>query len=124
MSKKTFGLTIPYESGFTHVLFNLLAQGVVKIEISYSGSGDSGAIDEIQLLLADGSAHNPDTKLAEIIDTHVCKNLLDDLDDWYNDDGGGGKLVIETADAAYKCDHYVNIVSQEFSEHEGKFGDN
>lgn len=120
---KEIGLTIPYDSGFTHVLFNLLAQGVIKIEVAYSGAGDSGAIDEVALVLRDGPTCLPTSELSNLIENYVYKNLLDDLDDWYNNDGGGGHLIIETADASYVCDHYVNVVNQLNTEHTGKFGD-
>ncbi|TXI86471.1 MAG: hypothetical protein E6Q36_09270 [Chryseobacterium sp.] len=66
---------------------------------------------------------SPNPELLKVIENHVYKNLLDDLDDWYNNDGGGGHLVIETADAEYVCNHYVNVVNQIESEHTGKFGD-
>ena len=51
---KEIGLTIPYDSVFTDVLLNLGGQGYSHVIINYSGGGDSGAIDEINLIKKGG----------------------------------------------------------------------
>lgn len=134
---KEISLTIPVTSGFTHVLFNLAAQGYDYIKITYSGSGDSGCIDDVHLIkkgliniedgvVDDESDYNndyPKHDLKELIENKAYKYVLNDADDWYNNDGGGGTLYISTLDGSYHSDHYVNITETIDSVLTGKFGD-
>jgi len=130
-------LTIPEDSGFTHVLFNLAAQGFEYIKIQYSGGGDSGCIDDVYLLfhgtatIEDGevSENNdrdyatPDDVLKELIEEKALKQVLDKADDWWNNEGGGGTLYISTLDGTYHGDHYINVSDTIDSTLTGKFGD-
>lgn len=135
METKTVSLTIPIKSGFTHVLFNLAAQGYEYIKITYSGSGDSGSIDDIELIknglvtidntVEDDSEDNdrPDGDLGKLIEEKAYKQVLNDADDWWNNDGGGGLLYISTQDGGYHSDHYVYVTETVESVITGKFGD-
>lgn len=130
-------LTIPEDSGFTHVLFNLAAQGFEFIKINYSGGGDSGCIDDVYLLFhgtatieGDNISENndrdyahPDTVLKELIEQKALDQVLDKADDWWNNEGGGGTLYISTLDGSYYGDHYVNVTDTIDSKLTGKFGD-
>jgi hypothetical protein len=130
-------LTIPEDSGFTHVLFNLAAQGFEYIKIQYSGGGDSGCIDDVYLLfhgtvtIEDGevSENNdrdygtPDYVLKELIEEKATTHVLDEADDWWNNEGGGGTLYISTLDGTYYGNHYVNVSDTIDSTLTGKFGD-
>lgn len=134
---KEISLTIPVTSGFTHVLFNLAAQGYDYIKITYSGSGDSGCIDDVHLIkkglinieddvVEDQSDYNndyPDDDLRKLIENKAYKYVLNDADDWYNNDGGGGTLYISTLDGSYHSDHYVTVTETVDSVITGKFGD-
>jgi hypothetical protein len=131
-------LTIPSTSGFTHVLFNLAAQGVEYIKIQYSGSGDSGCVDQVELIpqglitIEDEriNEHNhidydePGDELKELIEDKVITHVLNHADDWWNNEGGGGTLYICTLDGTYHGDHYVNVTETIDSVLTGKFGDN
>lgn len=136
--KKEISLTIPKDSGFTHVLFNIAAQGFDYIKIHYSGSGDSGGIDEVYLLptgcvtikdeeVEDESSYDdcsyPDSDLKDIITNKAYDEILNTADDWWNNDGGGGTLYISTLDGSYHGDHYVNIVETIDSVLTGKLED-
>lgn len=137
--KKTIriSLTIPIDSTFTHVLFNLAAQGFEYIEINYSGGGDSGAIDDISLLphgtitIKDGEVSkknnkdcaDPDNELKDLIDRKAEEHVLNHAADWWNNDGGGGTLYISTMDGSYHGEHYVNYTETDNSILTGKFGD-
>lgn len=118
------GINIPYESGFTHILFNLAGQGYSCIRVEYSGGGDEGHIQDINVMLRKGT--NPDVefyeqagedgppldeKLADIIRDKAYKYILDNADDWCNNEGGGGTLYISTDDGEYYADHYVNQIT-------------
>jgi hypothetical protein len=136
--KKNISLTIPKESGFTHVLFNIAAQGFDYIKIHYSGGGDSGGIDDVYLLptgcviIEDGRVEDessydeythPDDELQEIIANKAYENILHTAEDWWNNDGGGGTLYISTLDGSYYGNHYVNETITHDSQLSGKLGD-
>lgn len=136
---KIISSTVPLDSGFTHVLFNLAAQGVEYIKITYSGSGDSGCIDSVELLpkgiitIEDGviedpeifdSSFEPDSELITLLENKAYEHVLNDADDWYNNEGGGGTLYISTMDGTYQSNHYVNVTETIYSVITGKFGDN
>lgn len=130
-------LTIPEDSAFTHVLFNLAAQGFEFIKINYSGGGDSGCIDDVYLLFHgtttieddnvsennDRDYAHPDAVLKELIEQKALAQVLDKADDWWNNEGGGGTLYISTLDGSYYGDHYVNVTETIDSKLTGKFGD-
>lgn len=136
--KKEISLTIPKDSGFTHVLFNIAAQGFDYIKIHYSGGGDSGGIDDVLLvptgcvIITDGTVEDessysectpPDDELKEIIENKAYENILNTAEDWWNNDGGGGTLYISTLDGSYHGHHYVNEIITHDSELSGKLGD-
>jgi len=136
--KKIISLTIPIDSTFTHVLFNLAAQGFEYIKINYSGGGDSGAIEDVSLLfpgavtINDGEVSeknandyaDPDDELKDLIENKAHEHVLNNADDWWNNDGGGGTLYISTMDGSYHGEHYVNYTETHNSILTGKFGDN
>jgi hypothetical protein len=135
---KEISLTIPVTSGFTHVLFNLAAQGFEYIKIEYSGSGDNGCIDDVYLVrqgyikIEDGEVSenndrdyaHPNQELKDLIEEKATDHVLDKADDWYNNEGGGGILYICTLDGTYHGDHYINYTTTSDSTLTGKFGDN
>jgi hypothetical protein len=91
--------------------------GVVKAEIEFSGSGDSGDIDEVNIYRKNGTAFeeiapkklNPETDefevdptytddhktLEELVEKFFHENNPDYVQwDWYNDEGGSGRLTL------------------------------
>jgi hypothetical protein len=136
--KKEISCTIPLDSGFTHVLFNLASQGYSHIYARYSGSGDSGAIDEMYLVERGGVIEENKDDLPQLEEDAVLADIENDLfellqdkiysiadnaDDWYNNDGGGGVIFISTEDYKYKGDHYVNVTESIHTDVEGTLGD-
>lgn len=129
--------TIPLNSGFTHLLFNLAAQGYHWIRIKYSGGGDEGCVDEVELIPAghitieDGEVKDDDDydvaelceEMEERVKNLVTDKLLQGADDWYNNEGGGGTMYISTLDASYHGDHYYNVTETVDSVLTGKVGD-
>jgi len=130
--------TIPLDSGFTHILFNLASQGYSHIYVEYYGSGDSGAIEMISALkredvieeedqfpeiIRNTVHHDIEDDLKDLIEKRVYENILNDATDWYNNEGGGGKLFISTDDCKFKADHYYNVNHEEHEDIDGTFGD-
>lgn len=137
--EKVLKCTIPLDSAFTHILFNIAAQGYSHIKATYSGSGDSGAIDELVAIKRGGVIEDeegcdlPQVKqnaeevkledeLERLIEGKIY-SIINNASDWYNNDGGGGTLFISTEDYKYKGDHYYNVMHEEHEELNGTMGD-
>jgi hypothetical protein len=91
----------------------LYSQGVRQVEVTFRGSGDSGDIDDIDYLTArdrsmkrpsktwDNAAQKAVDVPGEIEDPADFSDQLLDLfnehvtTDWYNNEGGGGKISID-----------------------------
>lgn len=117
------------EIGFTHLLFNMLAQGCSHIEFNYSGGGDSGCIDTIIPYPIKNTKNKSislelENSLESYLNDVVSEKILDSTPNWWNSEGGGGTLILYCSDGSYKGEHYVNYISRDESELEGKIGDN
>lgn len=136
--RKVIATTIPLDSGFTHLLLNIAAQGYAWIEVEYSGGGDDGSIDTVDLIptgaldIEDGEVKwhddnceraNLEQKLKDHIENFTYDKILNDADDWWNNEGGGGTLYISTLDGSYHANHYVNVIETIDSVLTGKLGD-
>ena len=130
--------TIPLDSGFTHLFLNIAAQGYHWIKINYSGGGDDGSIDEVELIpkgcldIIDNNLvwSNPKYKAAEMseelsrkVEDFAYSQVLNSLEDWWNNDGGGGAMYISTLDSSYHINHYIVTRTEEESVITGKLGD-
>lgn len=136
--------TIPLDSGFTHILFNLASQGYSHVYVEYHGGGDQGAIETIRPLkrgtVKESEEEFPkiiateglvvedrdefDSELKQVLEDKIYKDILDSASDWYNNEGGGGTLFISTEDYKYKCDHFYNVIHEEHEDINGTFRDN
>lgn len=137
MARKVINTTIPLTSGFTHILFNLSAQGYSHIKITYSGGGDEGSIDDIILIKRGGVEEREDNiyelndiktdevaqELRDLLELKVYDYILESASDWYNNEGGGGTIYISCDDGKYKGNHYVNKIKRNYETLEGQFGD-
>jgi hypothetical protein len=136
--RKVIAATIPLSSGFTHLLLNIAAQGYAWIEVDYSGGGDDGSINTVDLIPTgvldieneeviwhDDKCERADIEqsLKDHIENFAYDKILNNADDWYNNDGGGGTLYISTLDGSYHANHYVNITETIDSVLTGKLGD-
>lgn len=92
-------------------------QGIEKVEVDFSGAGDSGDIDEWRYLDSEGDeVHSPNDqaiktirKIAEkIINSHYGY-------DWYNNEGGRGTLYIDLKEKTWYIEG-VQYVEQPNSE--------
>lgn len=102
--------------------------GIKQLWVEYAGGGDSGQIDYISAFRGEGRKYNdaedvdelfrgdlmhdefqavqavtaelrnkPDEKLSRQIE-QFAYDLLENLSDWCNNDGGGGKLIVFVED--------------------------
>ena len=114
------------DSAFMHILgFN----GYHTIEVNYSGSGDSGDIDSIHLLkYKEVSSYNSniEDRIKEITDCEVwvrnkADRILEQVEDWWNNDGGQGQMIIKIPSGTYVIYNNINVTDTESHEHSGNF---
>jgi len=114
------------DSAFMHILgFN----GYHTIEVNYSGSGDSGDIDSINLLKYKEVYNynsNIEDRIKEITDCeewvrNKADRILEQIEDWWNNDGGQGQMVIQIPSGTYVIYNNINVTDTESHEHSGNF---
>ena len=128
------------ELELTSLLFKLADLGVTGIKVKYDGGGDSGAIEwigyttepcetpedvddrvndwENDWLLAKIS---PDAYTA--IESFAEEKLLDQIEDWWNNEGGWGDLCICVPSGKYIINNHIRITETEDYFHDGSLLD-
>jgi hypothetical protein len=124
------------ENDMTGLLLQLADLGVTGIKIIYSGGGDSGAIDEIiyttekitfleDLENLDQYSENVldlkdlSTSLYSDIEDFATSKLLDNIEDWWNNDGGYGIVLITIPSGNYKINNNIYFTETETYNHDG-----
>jgi len=122
-------------------LVKLADLGVTGIKVQYEGSGDSGCIenvvyttekmdrdeeaafDEINYIEVWGQdvqhLQELDSGLHSDIENFVEDQLLQDIEDWWNNDGGYGSVCILVPSGKYKIYNDIRITQIESYFHEG-----
>lgn len=103
------------------VILELKDLGVDKVEVNYSGSGDSGDIDEVvyynkagEVVEIEGEYEEVHNKLQD-----YALTLLNDIEDWWNNDGGYGVLNMFISENTYSIENHIYITETEDYHHEG-----
>lgn len=128
------------ENEMTDLLLKLADLDITGIKVKYEGSGDSGAIEQIAYTY--NSCETPGDVGNEIdvwdydydlekLDSvlyheiyHFAENkILDDIEDWWNNDGGFGELCICIPSGKYIINNNVRITDHEEFYHEGNLID-
>ena len=130
------------ENDLTGLLLQLADRGVTGIKIYYAGGGDSGAIEDVvyttEILDKDeesalefiseiptyGLEKAPDLK---DLDSGACSDIsdfaeeaiLNDVEDWWNNEGGHGTMSIMVPSGKYKVNNTIYITETEDYFHEG-----
>ena len=92
-------------------ILNLLKakdQGIKEIKINFSGSGDSGDIDDVEFYTFNGGYITP-----KEVDTDTFINLawgliaekVDPVGDWVNNEGGYGNITIYAETGKYDIEY-------------------
>ena len=128
------------EQGMTGLLLRLADLGITGIKVRYEGSGDSGAIewigyttepcvttDDVNNNIDDWTGDYDLEKLDSVLYHeiyHFAENkILDDIEDWWNNDGGFGELCICIPSGKYIINNNVRITDHEEFYHEGNLID-
>jgi hypothetical protein len=110
--------------------------GVTGIKIIYSGGGDSGAIDDIiyttqevtfleDLESLDQYSENVlnlrdlSTSFYSNIEDFATEKLLDNIEDWWNNEGGYGTVLIAIPSGNYKINNNIYFTETETYNHNG-----
>lgn len=124
------------ENDMTGLLLQLADLGVTGIKVIYSGGGDSGAIDEIiytteevtnlkDLEYLDQYSENVlnlldlSTSLYSDLEDFATSKLLDEIEDWWNNEGGHGTVLIAIPSGNYKINNNIYITNTEEFIHHG-----
>jgi hypothetical protein len=122
-------------------LVKLADLGVTGIKVQYEGSGDSGAIENVvyttEKMDEDEEAafddindievwgqdvshlQELDSGLSSDIANFVEEQLLNDIEDWWNNEGGYGSVCILIPSGKYKIYNDIRITQIESYFHEG-----
>jgi hypothetical protein len=124
------------ENEMTGLLLKLADLGVTGIKIFYSGSGDSGDIDDvvytttkevsfddINTLSSYGenllNLQTLDDELSDEITEFANEKILNGIEDWWNNDGGYGVMLIKIPSGKYEINNTIYITDTEEFEHDG-----
>ena len=108
-------------------IIKLIDQGIIEIEINYAGSGDSGAIEEIICKTADETeVELNNKKLYDKIES-LAYEYLNDIEDWWNNEGGRGIMriyITDINDITYEIENEIVVLNYDMFIHEGSINDN
>lgn len=100
-------------------LFSLAEQGVTRITIYYSGSGDSGEITDVSPEYISPRKERVDllkwNEIAKILEDWAYDRLEYEAD-WCNNDGGEGHIQIQVPSGEYQLHHGVRDITYSDSE--------
>lgn len=124
------------ELEITGLLLKLADMGITGIKVHYDGGGDSGAIEHISYTKVpcetpdDVEEHaeswSPNYNLADVVESgdytlidDFAYKLLNEVEDWWNNEGGFGDMSICVPSGQYIIDNHVRYYSTEDYQHEG-----
>lgn len=101
-----------------YVVPELAKAGIRRIDVTYSGYGDSGAIDDITCYGDEDKELPLDAELRD----HVCQLAYEIVPPGFeNNDGGEGVIKIDLVNGKYHLHHGERVSSVEWSDSEGEF---
>ena len=129
------------ETMMTSLLIQLADLGVTGIKIKYEGSGDSGCIEDV-IYTTDKLSENEEdafdavkslepwgsevkhldilhSGLSSDIKNFAEEQILNDLEDWWNNEGGYGEMCILVPSGNYQVENNIRTVHVEDYIHEG-----
>jgi len=123
------------EVELTSLLFKLADLGITGVKVKYDGGGDSGAIEWIGITKqpcetpeevcdrvndweTESNLANVDGGLYSEIE-NFADEILSDIEDWWNNEGGFGDLCICVPSGKYVINNHVRITETEDYFHDG-----
>jgi len=122
------------------LLVGLTDLGITGIKVKYDGGGDSGAIeyigyttekcdtpedvnDNIDDWENDSNLAELDSDVYSLIEDFAQEKILNDIEDWWNDEGGWGELCICIPSGKYIINNHVRFTETEDFFHKGSLID-
>lgn len=104
-------------------IYYLKERNISKVRLEYSGGGDSGSIEQITYIDDnDKECTGIDTDVTEAIE-NFAYTKLNDIEDWWNNDGGMGYMIIDLDDHTYEISNEIRYTDYETYNHEGKLSE-
>ena len=124
------------ELELTSLLFRLADFGITGVKVKYDGGGDSGAIewigytkkpcetpedvnDNIDDWDSDSNLAELDSSAYSLIENFAEETILNDIEDWWNNEGGFGDLCICVPSGKYIINNHVRVTETEDFFHDG-----
>jgi hypothetical protein len=124
------------ETELTAVLIRLADAGVTGVKIVYDGAGDSGSIesvvytaepcetpedidDKVDGYHYESNLANIDMNAADALSNFADSVLLNEIEDWWNNEGGYGTLCIMVPSGKYIINNHIRITDTEDYFHDG-----
>jgi hypothetical protein len=121
------------ENKLESIMIGLVNAGIKKVCVSYDGGGDSGAIeaikistnsdtdfDDLQGWTSDATDLNDyNSELYTLLEDYCQEMLLNDIEDWWNNDGGFGHINIDVEEGTYEIQNSIRITDYEEFIHTG-----
>jgi hypothetical protein len=124
------------ETEMTGLLLQLADLGVTGIRVHYEGEGDSGAIESINYttgeikepadVLDEIDSFSLDNRLADLnriiadsIEDWTHDKLINDIEDWWNNEGGNGDVCICVPSGQYVIYNNIRVTEYEEYTHDG-----
>jgi hypothetical protein len=128
------------EVELTSLLFRLADHGITGVKVKYDGGGDSGAIewigytkkpcetpeevdDNVEDWADEWNLAKLDSDLYYEIESFAEEKLLDEIEDWWNNEGGWGELCICVPSGKYQITNNIRVTDHETFNHEGSILD-
>lgn len=105
---------------FQQITQKLLDKGISKVNITYSGSGDIGAIDTISYFDSEDNKQDISDEYTKDIE-NIIYPLLYDIEDWYNNEGGEGVVILDLNEKTYSIDNRIRYIEYNNYNHSGDF---
>jgi hypothetical protein len=120
------------ENKLESIMIGLVNAGIKKVCVYYEGSGDSGAIEsitystnpDIEFDALQGwnqgfNLNNYNSELYTLLEDYCQEMLLNDIEDWWNNDGGFGHVNIDVEAGTYEIQNSVRVTDYEEFNHSG-----
>jgi hypothetical protein len=125
------------EDKFAAMMIGLVNCGIKKVRVHYEGGGDEGSIDTINFttdpdvefedIVTDWSEgarlDNYNSGLYALVSDFCNDTLLNDIEDWWNDEGGYGEIHIDVDKGTYFIENNIRITDYETYTHNGNLAD-
>lgn len=121
------------ENNIESILIGLVNAGIKKVRVYYEGSGDSGCIDSIKTTTDPNITFDDlydwqigddlqklDNSLFSLVAEFVEEKLLNDIENWWDNEGGEGTVQIDVEKGTYVIHNNIRVTNFEEYTHEGK----